>query len=64
MSAKLEKIENSEAYLQIEVDAEAFEEGLQKAYRKVVKQVSYSWFPERESASRASGSAFWQRDSL
>jgi len=44
MSAKLEKIENSEAYLHIEVEAEAFEEGLQKAYKKVVKQVNVPGF--------------------
>lgn len=44
MSAKLEKIENSEAYLQIEVEAEDFEVGLQKAYKKVVKQVSIPGF--------------------
>lgn len=44
MSAKLEKIENSEAYLHIEVEAEAFEEGLQKAYKKVVKQVAIPGF--------------------
>lgn len=44
MSAKLEKIENSEAYLHIEVEAEAFEEGLQKAYKKVVKQVALPGF--------------------
>ncbi|MGI5912637.1 MAG: trigger factor [Syntrophomonadaceae bacterium] len=44
MEAKLEKIENSEAYIGIEVDAEKFEEGLDKAYRKVVKQVSVPGF--------------------
>ncbi len=44
MSAKLEKIENSEAYLHIEVEAEAFEVGLQKAYKKVVKQVNVPGF--------------------
>jgi trigger factor len=44
MSAKLEKIENSEAYLEIEVDAETVEKGLEKAYRKVVKQVSIPGF--------------------
>lgn len=44
MEAKLEKIENSEAYIEIEVDAEKFEEGLEKAYRKVVKQVSIPGF--------------------
>jgi trigger factor len=44
VEAKLEKIENSEAYIEIEVDAEKFEEGLEKAYRKVVKQVSIPGF--------------------
>ena len=44
MEAKLEKIENSEAYIAIEVDAEKFEEGLEKAYRKVVKQVGVPGF--------------------
>ncbi len=44
MSAKLEKIENSEAYLEVEVDAEALEDGLEKAYRKVVKQVTIPGF--------------------
>lgn len=44
MSAKLEKIENSEAYLHIEVEAEVFETGLQKAYKKVVKQVAIPGF--------------------
>ncbi len=44
MEAKLEKIENSEAYIAIEVDAEKFEEGMEKAYRKVVKQVGIPGF--------------------
>ncbi len=44
MSARLEKIENSEAYLEIEADAAAVEEGLEKAYRKVVKQVNIPGF--------------------
>ncbi|QGU00065.1 Cell division trigger factor [Candidatus Syntrophocurvum alkaliphilum] len=44
MDAKLEKIENSEAYLNIEVDSEKFEEGLEKAYRKIVKQVNIPGF--------------------
>lgn len=44
MSARLEKIENSEAYLEIEVDAATLEEGFEKAYRKVVKQVSIPGF--------------------
>ena len=44
MDIKLEKIENSEAYIEIGVDAERFEEGLQQAYRKVVKQVAIPGF--------------------
>nr|WP_242848740.1 trigger factor [Syntrophomonas palmitatica] len=44
MEARLEKIENSEAYIEITVDAEHFEEGLEKAYRKVVKQVTIPGF--------------------
>ncbi|NLN86816.1 MAG: trigger factor [Syntrophomonadaceae bacterium] len=44
MSARLEKIENSEAYLEIEVDAATLEEGMEKAYRKVVKQVAIPGF--------------------
>jgi|ADurb_Ile_01_Slu_FD_contig_71_46190_length_3727_multi_3_in_0_out_0_3 trigger factor len=44
MSARLEKIENSEAYLEIEVDAATLEEGFEKAYRKVVKQVTIPGF--------------------
>ena len=44
MEAKLEKIENSEAYIGIEVDAQMFEEGMEKAYRKVVKQITIPGF--------------------
>jgi trigger factor len=44
MGAKLEKIENSEAYLNIELEAQKFEEGLQKAYNKVVKEVTIPGF--------------------
>lgn len=44
MSARLEKIEKSEAHLNIEVDAQTFEEGLQKAYKKVVKQITIPGF--------------------
>ncbi len=44
MSARLEKIENSEAHLEIEVDAQLLEEGLDKAYRKVVKQLNVPGF--------------------
>ena len=44
MDARLEKIENSEAYLEIEVDAETLEKGLEKAYRKVVKEVNVPGF--------------------
>jgi len=44
MGAVLEKIENSEAYIAIEVEPAKFEEGLEYAYRKVVKQVSIPGF--------------------
>ncbi|MGI6412936.1 MAG: trigger factor [Syntrophomonadaceae bacterium] len=44
MDIKLEKIENSEAYIEIGVDAERFDKGLQQAYRKVVKQVTIPGF--------------------
>ena len=44
MTARLEKIENSEAYIEIEVSAEQVEEGLQYAYRKVIKQVAIPGF--------------------
>ena len=44
MEAKLAKIENSEAYIEVQVDADKFEEGLQNAYRKVVKEVSLPGF--------------------
>lgn len=44
MGAVLEKIENSEAYIAIEVDPGKLEEGLEHAYRKVVKQVSIPGF--------------------
>ena len=40
----IEKIENSEAYIEIEVSAEQVEEGLQYAYRKVIKQVAIPGF--------------------
>lgn len=44
MEARLEKIEHSEAYIAVEVDAERLEEGLQQAYLKVVKEVSLPGF--------------------
>lgn len=44
MQAKLEKIENSEAYIQIEVDAARMEEGFEYAYRQIVKQVNIPGF--------------------
>lgn len=44
MEAKLDKVEQSEAYLEIEVDAATLEEALEKAYRKVVKQVNIPGF--------------------
>lgn len=44
MEARLEKIESSEAHIEISVDAEKMEEGFEHAYRKVVKQVSVPGF--------------------
>jgi trigger factor len=44
VEAKLAKIENSEAYIEVQVDADKLEEGLQNAYRKVVKEVSLPGF--------------------
>ncbi|MCX5780606.1 MAG: trigger factor, partial [Firmicutes bacterium] len=44
MEAKLDKVEQSEAYLEIEVDTATLEEALEKAYRKVVKQVNIPGF--------------------
>jgi len=44
MGAVLEKIENSEAYIAIEVAPDKFEQGLDYAYRKLVKQVSIPGF--------------------
>lgn len=68
MEAKLEKIENNEAYLEIEVDAEKLEEGLEKAYKKVVKQVSIPGFRKgrvpRELLERHFGSEVLYEDAL
>lgn len=44
MDFKLEKIENSEAYITIEIDEGRMDEAMDKAYRKVVKQVSIPGF--------------------
>ncbi len=44
MDARLEKIEKSEAYIEIEVDAETLEVGLEKSFRKVVQQVNIPGF--------------------
>ncbi|HBQ85045.1 MAG TPA: trigger factor [Syntrophomonas sp.] len=44
MDARLGKIENSEAYIEIEIDAAMLEQGMEKAYRKVVKQVTVPGF--------------------
>lgn len=44
MDFKLEKIENSEAYIAIEIDEGRMDEAMDKAYKKVVKQVSIPGF--------------------
>lgn len=44
MVARLEKIENGAAHLEIEIAAEAFEEALEQAYRKVRGQIAVPGF--------------------
>lgn len=44
MSAKWEKLEGNQGVLTVEVDAEKFNEGLDAAFQKVVKQVSVPGF--------------------
>ncbi len=44
MNARVEKIDNGEAFLEIEVSADKLEEGMEHAYRTVVKQVTVPGF--------------------
>lgn len=44
MNARVEKVENGEAILEIEVSADKLEEGMEYAYRTVVKQVTIPGF--------------------
>jgi trigger factor len=44
MSAKLEKIENSEAYFEFDIPWEVFDKGLQKSYKKAVKKLDVPGF--------------------
>jgi|GEM_PF-1232400 trigger factor len=44
MTAKLEKIENCEAYFEFVIDADEMEEGLEKSYKKVVKELKVQGF--------------------
>ncbi|WP_243386139.1 trigger factor [Bacillus kexueae] len=44
MSAKWEKLENNQGVLTVEVDAEQFDNALDEAFKKVVKQVSIPGF--------------------
>ncbi len=44
MNARVEKIDNGEAFLEIEVSADKLEEGMEYAYRTVVKQVTVPGF--------------------
>lgn len=68
MQAKLEKIENSEAYIQIEVDAAKMEEGLQHAYRKIVKQINIPGFRKgkapRQMIENVYGKEIFYQDAL
>ena len=52
MNVILKKIENSEAYLEFEIEAGVFDKGLEKAYRKVVKELDVPGF-RKGTASRA-----------
>jgi trigger factor len=44
MNARVEKIDNGEAFLEIEVSADKLEEGMEYAYRTVVKKVTVPGF--------------------
>lgn len=44
MNARVSKIDNGEAFLEIEVGADKLEEGMQFAYRTVVKKVTVPGF--------------------
>ncbi|MGN7295663.1 trigger factor [Ferdinandcohnia sp. SAFN-114] len=44
MSAKFEKLEGNQGVLTVEVDAETFNQGLDEAFKKVVKQVNVPGF--------------------
>jgi len=52
MSSKLEKIEKNMATLEIEVDAEKFEEGLKKAYKKNVSKFNIPGFRKGKAPRR------------
>ena len=63
MEAKLEKIENSEAYISITVDEEMVELGMEQAYRKVVKQVNIPGF-RKGKAPRQLLEAYYSKEVL
>ncbi|WP_041313061.1 trigger factor [Heliomicrobium modesticaldum] len=44
MKASVERLENNQVSLQIEIDEATFEQGLEKAYKKVVRQVAVPGF--------------------
>ncbi len=52
MAAKLEKIENCEAYFEFVVDADDMEQGLEQSYKKVVKKIDIPGF-RKGAAPRA-----------
>lgn len=52
MNATLEKVENSEAYLEFMIEAEKIEEGLEKSYKKNVKKYNIPGF-RKGSAPRS-----------
>ncbi len=63
MEAILEKIENSEAYIEIIVDEEIVENGLQQAYKKIVKKVNVPGF-RKGKAPRAILTSYYGKEIL
>ena len=48
MKVTTDKIENRQAYLTVEMEPAEVEEGLNKAYNRLVQKAQYSGFPQRE----------------
>lgn len=63
MEFKVDKVENSEAYIAIEIDAGRMEEAADQAYRKVIKQVNIPGF-RKGKAPRFMLEAYYGKDIL